>query len=170
MGLLLVSDTSVLIDLQRGSILEPCFRLPFTIAVPDLLFDREIQTWDGPDLVALGLEVLTLDGAGVALAQSYRGDEPRLSLPDAFALALAKTGGHMLLTGDRSLRSMGGREGVACHGVLWVIDQLEDHAAVEHAVLHKALSAMMSHPRCRLPLDEVRRRLSRYAQQAGIDD
>lgn len=36
-----VSDTSVLIDLERGTLLETCFRLPFQFAVPDLL--REIR-------------------------------------------------------------------------------------------------------------------------------
>lgn len=33
----LVSDTSVLVDLERGSLLEASFRLPFQFAVPDLL-------------------------------------------------------------------------------------------------------------------------------------
>ena len=33
----LVSDTSVLIDLERGSLLEISFALPFEFAVPDLL-------------------------------------------------------------------------------------------------------------------------------------
>ena len=31
----LVSDTSVLIDLERGSFLQPAFRLPFEFVVPD---------------------------------------------------------------------------------------------------------------------------------------
>jgi hypothetical protein len=167
MGVLLVCDTSVLIDLHRGAILGPCFRLPFRIAVPDLLFEREIRTWDGPDVVALGLEVLTLDGVGVALAQACRVDEPRLSLPDVYALALAKTGGHVLLAGDRNLRASGEREGVECHGVLWVLDQLEEHAVVTHDTLYASLMAITSHPRCRLPQDEVERRLDRWAGQQG---
>ena len=37
----LVSDTSILIDLERGSLL--CFRLPFQFAVPDLLYERELK-------------------------------------------------------------------------------------------------------------------------------
>ena len=40
----LVSDTSILIDLERGSLLEICFRLPFQFAVPDLLYERELKT------------------------------------------------------------------------------------------------------------------------------
>ena len=34
----LVSDTSVLVELERGSLLEASFRLPFRFAVPDLRF------------------------------------------------------------------------------------------------------------------------------------
>ena len=38
----LVSDTSVIIDLERGALLDDLFRLPFEFAVPDLLFHREL--------------------------------------------------------------------------------------------------------------------------------
>jgi hypothetical protein len=44
----LVSDTSVIIDLERGVLLEDLFRLPFGFAMPDLLFHRELT---GPLLV-----------------------------------------------------------------------------------------------------------------------
>ena len=39
----LVSDTSVLIDLKRGSLLEVSFRLAFRFVVPDLLYERELK-------------------------------------------------------------------------------------------------------------------------------
>ena len=38
----LVADTSVLVDLERGSLLAACFRLPFEFVVPDVLYEREI--------------------------------------------------------------------------------------------------------------------------------
>ena len=41
----LVSDTSVLIDLKRGSLLEASFRLAFRFVVPDLLYERELKNW-----------------------------------------------------------------------------------------------------------------------------
>ncbi len=43
MPLVLVSDTSVLIDLHRGDLLEAALGLPHEFAVPDLLFDRELR-------------------------------------------------------------------------------------------------------------------------------
>ena len=38
-----VSDTSVLIDLKRGSLLEASFCLAFRFIVPDLLYERELK-------------------------------------------------------------------------------------------------------------------------------
>lgn len=142
MSVLLVSDTSVLIDLQRGGMLEVVFQLPFDLGVPDVLYERELREWDGPALQPLGLQVLTLDGDGVTLAQSYRRREPRLSLPDAFALALAKSGGHILLAGDSSLRAQANLEDVECHGVLWILDALEEHGILPPADLLRALTAI----------------------------
>lgn len=162
MPVLLVSDTSVLIDLQRGGMLEVVFRLPFELGVPDVLYERELRGWDGPALEPLGLRVLVLDGDGVTLAQSYRQREPRLSLPDAFALALAKVGDHILLAGDASLRGQAEIEDVECHGVLWILDALEEHGIMSAPDLLRALSAIALHPRCRLPKAEIQRRLERY--------
>ena len=44
----LVSDTSVLIDLERGSLLETSFALTFRFAVPDLLYRQELAEHGGP--------------------------------------------------------------------------------------------------------------------------
>ena len=96
----LVSDTSVLIDLNRGSLLTASFRLPYRFAVPDLLYRRELQDWSGKELVKLGLYVEELDGDGVNLALAYRQQVPALSLPDCFALALAQTRSCILYNTD----------------------------------------------------------------------
>jgi hypothetical protein len=47
LNVILVSDTSVLIDLERGEFLDPCFKLPFVFAVPDLLYNRELADFGG---------------------------------------------------------------------------------------------------------------------------
>ena len=67
----LVADTSVLVDLDRGSLVEPMFRLPFEFTVPDLLYERELREHGGPGFVRLGLRVEELDGNGVSLALGY---------------------------------------------------------------------------------------------------
>jgi hypothetical protein len=167
MPVLLVSDTSVLIDLERGGLLAAVFALPMKFAVPDLLYERELRTWPGGDLKEAGLLVLALDADGVELAQGYRRRERRLSLPDAFALSLAKTGGHVLLAGDACLREQADVEGVECHGVLWVFDALFEQAIVTGADLASALRHLAAHRRCRLPAAEIQKRLQKYERTQG---
>jgi hypothetical protein len=161
MAVVLVSDTSVLIDLQRGRLLETALRLPYDFAVPDLLYERELRTWDGPDL-RHHLVILSLAGEGVTLAAAFRRADARLSLPDALALALAKIGGHTLLAGDAALRAMAEAEKVDCHGVLWILDEIRAHDRASAKELHAALTAISQHPRRRLPRLEVYKRLERW--------
>ncbi len=61
---ILVSDTSVLIDLERGELIASAFKLSTTFAVPDVLFERELRDYGGEELVKLGLKVESLDGDG----------------------------------------------------------------------------------------------------------
>jgi hypothetical protein len=116
----LVADTSVLVDLERGSLLEASFRLQFQLAVPDLLYERELKGYAGDALIRLGLVVEELDGDGLARALTYRRRVPALSVPDSFALALAQTREWVLLAGDGALRRLATDEAVECHGVLWL--------------------------------------------------
>ncbi|WP_199197343.1 hypothetical protein [Chroococcidiopsis sp. CCALA 051] len=87
----LVSDTSVLVDLERGGLLKATFSLPVTMAVPDLLYAQELSNYNGERLLNLGLQILELDDQGVEMAINYREQVRAISLPDSFALVLAKT-------------------------------------------------------------------------------
>lgn len=161
---ILVSDTSVIIDLERARLIEEIFSLPFRFVVPGALFEREMRDFGGEKLVALGLEVWNLTGTQVQEAQRLRRLERRISVHDSYALALAKTEGAIVLTGDGALRVMAEAEGVRCHGVLWVFDQLEDKRLVASAELHEGLSRLAVHPRCRLPHEEIDLRLARLSK------
>lgn len=159
----LVSDTSVLIDLERGSFLEIALRLPFEFAVPDLLYERELKDYGGDALMRLGLLVEGLDGSGVALALSYQQRRRSLSLPDSFALALAKANSWTLLTGDAGLRKLAAAESVDCHGVLWLLDRMFEGRVADRNELHTGLQAISTHPRCRLPKSEISKRIQTYS-------
>jgi hypothetical protein len=58
------------------------------------------------------------------MAMSHRQAQRLLTVPDSFALALAKINGWTLLTGDGPLRELARAEKVDCHGVLWLLDEL----------------------------------------------
>ncbi|SRR6266536_1945763 len=163
----LVSDTSVLVDLERGDLLDACFRLPYEFAVPDLLYARELEGFGGAQLVARGLRIEELTGQEVLIAQNVRGTRPLLSLPDAFAYALASSRGWWLLTGDAELRALARAERVTFHGVLWVLDSLFEVQTIEAAALVSGLEAIAAHPRCRLPRGDIQSRLERYRRSSG---
>jgi hypothetical protein len=161
-AVILVSDTSVLIDLERGSLLDSCFQLPFTFAVPDLLYARELADFGGPELIARGLRVEELSAEELTVAQDIRGAHPRLSLPNTFAFSLASARGWTRLTGDGELRALAQAQKVAFSGVLWLLDQMFDGQVASGAALAAALEAILAHPRCRLPRAEAQVRIARY--------
>ncbi|MEE4210450.1 MAG: hypothetical protein V2I43_14445 [Parvularcula sp.] len=160
----LVSDTCVIIDLERAGLLDEMFLLPFEFAVPDLLYARELEGDLGDRLIALGLRVEELTVAELRRATSVNRQHVKLSLPDTFAFALAESRAWTLLTGDGTLRELAVTEQIAIHGVLWLIDQMADGNHVAFERLHGGLSQLFAHPRCRLPAKEVNHRLIRFSE------
>ena len=158
----LVSDTSVIIDLDRGDLLDAAFQLGDQFVVPDLLFERELDEMFGERLRALGVVIESLDGAEVTRATQLRRSEQRLSIADTFAFALAHGRQWTLLTGDRVLREVAEAEGVAVHGTLWIVDRIEAVGICDHPTLYERLKRAAGHPRCRLPRKEIDLRLKRY--------
>ena len=114
----LVSDTSVVIDLERAGLIERVFELPYRFVVPDGLYVKELKDFGGERLLELGLQVRILTGEQVMDAQRLRGLERRISIQDSYALSLAKADAAMLLAGDAAMRRLAEAEEVRCRGVL----------------------------------------------------
>lgn len=155
----LLSDTSVLMDLERGALLETAFRLPFSFVVSDLLYKRELEALYGQRLKALGLHIESLDSCALQSALRFRKQELHLSLPDAFALTLANLHGWILLTGDSALRKFAQTKTVHCHDVLWLLEQMHRYKCDTPEALYHGLKTISAHPRCRLPQTEIREQL-----------
>ena len=164
-----VSDSSVLIDLERGSFFATAFALPLEFYVPDLLYRRELEPYNGDRLLEMGLRVLELDDVGVSRALRYRQAVPALSLPDAFALSLAHATCGTLLTGDARLRQLASTEKIACHGLLWLLDRIFQARTATPSQLHDGLVSIRDHPRCRLPKGEINKRLRAFARSLDND-
>lgn len=159
---ILVSDTSVLIDIQRASLLSRIFDLPYEFIVPDVLYETELLDWMGPELVEMGLGVAELDPHETQRATLLKREQARLSTPDVFAFCLAAERGWTLLTGDGALRKEAHRQKIAMHGVLWLFDEMENHGVCSTDQLCAGLETIRKHPRCRLPTKEMNIRLARY--------
>lgn len=160
--IILVSDTSVLIDLERGGLLEAVFSCGLTLVVPDALYQKELETENGPYLKSLGLGVVALTPAEVSLAQQLKIQRKALSLPDCFALCCSMRPNHVLLSGDKALRNEGKNQGCQVYGVLWLLDQMAASGAVETSTLFTGLNAITAHSRTRLPIAEVKIRLQAW--------
>jgi len=147
---ILVSDTSILIELERGGLLEEAFNLPMEFAVPDVLYVRELSQMENFDFIENGILIEELNPESVENAQQYRTENPGLSIPDCFSLALAKDNGWPLLTGDGLLRRCANKHKVECHGIFWVLDLMNEKGVATAQQLHTGLQKISEHPRCRL--------------------
>lgn len=81
--IILVSDTSILIDLERGGLLEAAFSCGLTMVVPDLLYERELEPENGPLLRALGLGVVSLTPEEVDSRSNFAAKERHFRCPTA---------------------------------------------------------------------------------------
>ena len=89
--IILVSDTSILIDLERGGLLEAAFSCGLTMVVPDLLYERELEP--GELLGSLvGKLTLPVRWDLVQTRLTAVGDTTAVELPPAGVLAgMART-------------------------------------------------------------------------------
>ncbi len=143
--------------------LEQMFQLPHDFCVPDLLFERELKGDLGDRLLALGLDVVELHPQEVIGAMDLHRNAAKLSFPDSFAFVLARERNWTLLTGDGPLRKLARDQRVAMHGVLWVVEQYHQQGVMTAPDLHRCLSTIFAHERCRLPAVEVRRLLRLFS-------
>ena len=160
---IVVSDTSCMIDQRKASLLEDLRRLPYSFAIPDILFEDERLCISDGKKIALrqrGLEVRKLSGTSVTRVQRYFNEHNPLKLNDCFALALAEDiECSILLTGDRSLRDVSRGNGADVRGVLWITDELEKHDIVPLPRLYDALQLFHDDNLVFLPRNEIIRRL-----------
>ncbi len=141
-----------------------CCRLRFLI--PNTLFEDELLSFTDNEKKTLldgGLKVVDLPGSQVSRARDVIRAQPRLSIHDGFAFALAEVNrGCILLTGDSLLRSLAETSQIEVHGVLWVFDQILTHELATPETLHAALSQLAADPAVRLPKRDVAAYIKRY--------
>lgn len=155
----LVSDTSILIDLERGGLLEAVFSSGMAFVVPDLLYERELENDIGPYLRTLGLGVVSLSPEELKFVQQVNSERRGLSLPDCFALSCATRPDYRLVTGDGLLRKEATKRLGEVYGLLWLLDQMFASGKVPSDLLANSLATIAQHRKARLPTDEVQKRI-----------
>lgn len=144
--MLLISDANILIDMADGGLLQAMFRLEETFAVPDVLFEEELETRH-PELPELGLISMTLQGEGVVEAYRLKSQSTGRSAPsqnDLFALMLAKQEKCPLLTGDGRLRKLAEKEhkDIELRGTLWLVEEMVRQKVITVSQAHVAYQKM----------------------------
>lgn len=154
---LLISDSNILIDLIVAEQIENMFQLPFSFAVPDILFTEELQI-DHSDLLELGLSVIALSSESVAYTFTLVEQYPKPGRNDLFALALAKQENCPLVTGDKDLRSAAEAEAIVLFGTIWIIEQLVRHEFIT-IIESREIFEKMKEQKRRLPWSLVQAHL-----------
>lgn len=157
----LVSDSSVLIDLLRYRLIGPLADLPYEFIIADItleteLFNHGTQT---ADLIRALLQVKTLTAEEVTLVSNLGAKFPGLSVPDCAALALVENRRLALLAGDGLMRNVAAGMGHEVRGTLWVMDEYFDKGLIKPSVILRSLEEMLQDPRIRLPHGEIGKRI-----------
>lgn len=157
---ILVSDTNIWIDLHHSNLLEKVFQLPHQFVTTDFVW-RELRKPPGSQLEDLGLTIETISGDETQGLFGLKQTLNNSSLADVSCYFVARERGWTLLTNDGALRKSGRRASLDVRGVLWILDELEDHQALSPTALFTALTAMLN-AGARLPENECYKRLARW--------
>ncbi|MDZ7829361.1 MAG: DUF3368 domain-containing protein [Halofilum sp. (in: g-proteobacteria)] len=156
---ILVSDANIFIDLEIGGVVREAFRLPEEIQTPDFLFQDELAE-EHPDLISLGLVLGELDESGIADLVALAGRYTGISRYDSAALALARSIGCPLVTGDSRLRAAARTEAIEVHGTVWLIERMLDEHLITTGTARTAFESMRNNGR-RLPWQKAERMIRR---------
>ncbi len=160
------SDTNIWIDFYEIRHPEHPFLMEHQYYLSTAAYEDELIKSEAlrETLIRLGLRLTVVSEEEFTMAQTYQAAYRKLSLYDCLALAIAKARSWTLLTGDNPLRKAAGCEGVECHGVIWVYDELLHQNRISPADYHEAIQALLTavqEGRCRLPVGELYSRLER---------
>lgn len=161
---IVVNDSSALIDLKKGGLLEILVELRFEFVVSDALVADELLSFTKSEVAFMRrkMKVVSLTGEEMVGIAKLQSSTPALSFHDCTALIIAqREDGYILLTGDRRLRAKAEAVNVECHGVLWIVEELSKAKLVPQKELVRALEAWRNDITVRLPRSELADAISR---------
>jgi len=166
--LLLISDANILIDIEDGDLTPVVFRLPYEIAVPNILFELELRERHS-HLLEAGLKVKSLTPESVKKTESLTAQYPRPSMMDHSALALAIQEQCLLLTGDKDLRIAAKKENVEVHGTIWIVEQLLNQKLIQFRKANGSFDIMKAKG-SRLPWADADKLLNKWELVGSSDE
>jgi predicted nucleic acid-binding protein len=156
----LILDTSICIDLYYGNLLKAVLQLPHEFVLPDVII-AELIAPAGDLLLKLGFTAEGTSGEETKNIFALRNEYAAPSLNDLFALLLAKSNDCYLITGDNALRNAAKQEGVATHGLLWLLDAMVERKIITQAEAAHALERIIAEGSW-LPKKECEARINKW--------
>lgn len=158
----LVTDTNIWVDLENGGILVEVFRLPYQFFTPDFAIPELIHPrWE--TLEVLGLRAHELPAEQVIELGQLRQAHRNLSIIDLATFLLAKILDATLVTGDWRLNALANENGLAVHGILWLLDEMVHFKALAPGQAASALTRMLEFG-ARLPAEECNNRITKWSK------
>jgi hypothetical protein len=153
---LLVSNSSILLGLERANLLVPLLALPLEISITDLLYEREVKGYNGPALQKLGLCIRPLTAEMVASASiQYRSITPTLCRDETQALILAKQSALSLLGSHPTLARIAQAQNVPFFWLKDALVLLLEQQVLSDRIFHQRIHAMHTSVRCPFIKDDV---------------
>ena len=165
----IVCDSSCLIHLRRGRLVDATIRLSYRFVIPypirqDELLHFTAREWQR--LERVGIVTYDIPADRMEDAFALKNQHPGLSACDCFAFIAAQCHeDSILLTGDRNLRRVAEKNKIRVHGVLWLVDELRNTRLCDEERLIEALETWRDDESVFLPRNEIDRRLRRLRRK-----
>ena len=175
MQTLVVSDTSIFIDLLEIGLLSSFFEIGWEIHTTDFV----IQEWTDKDERE---RVLMYQRSGLLTIKVFSGEEmlellkmfqeyqtqSNLSIQDCSVMYYAKNCSALLLTGDAQLRKKATLDNIEVRGIIYVLDVIKDRGLLPISeLIEKAEKLNLLNPR--LPKNEMHSRISQWKTELNED-
>lgn len=158
---LLITDTSIWIDLIKHGLLDAFFKLPYSINAADFVQDNEFVGVNWSILIRKGLQIIELTPIEILNLYDLHQSHHNTSIPDLASYVAALKINGILLTGDKALRKFA-EENLEVHGLLWVIDLFVHFQILTPQDASICLELILRDPNTRLPKAECIKRINKW--------
>jgi len=129
--------------LYNGRLLEKVRLLQYEFILPDVIVAELIDP-PGEIMIRLGYSVQQFPAEAIEHFLSLRERYTKPSTNDLFALLMAQINNCTLITGDGDLREAAINEGIAVHGLLWLMDRLVEYQTLTTAEAANSLESILA--------------------------
>lgn len=156
--LYLITDTCILIDLERLGLLQQAGRLSQKLHILDIVIEVECAYLE-EEVKKSGFIIESLSGD--ELKEAYRIEDitGKITIYDAMSYTCAKERDMVLATGDGPLRALADRTGVKYVGLLWFVKEMYLQGIIKPDEAEQALITIKSDKRFRIPEGHVNKEI-----------